>query len=68
VLDRKRCARSQARMHLIVCCAFDRTTFDHEECDRSQITALKSHGTSELAMAARATRTSRVDEACAQSH
>jgi hypothetical protein len=33
-------------------------------CVRPQIIALKSHGASKLAMAARATRTSRVDKEC----
>jgi hypothetical protein len=34
------------RVRSIVCCAFDRTAFDREACDRSQITALKSHNAS----------------------
>jgi hypothetical protein len=37
----------------IVCCAFDRTVFDHKICDQLQITALKSHGASVEAMEAR---------------
>ena len=51
----------------IVCCVFDRTVLYLEVCDRSQITALKSHGASKLAMEARATRTLRADEECDRS-
>jgi hypothetical protein len=47
--DRMLCVRPQAHVCLIVCCAFDRKV-----CDRSQITALKSHEASVEAMAARA--------------
>jgi hypothetical protein len=43
---------------------FDCSALDREVYARSHLTALKSHGASKLAMAARATRTSRADEAC----
>jgi hypothetical protein len=39
-------------------CALDR-----RKCTRSHLTALKSYGVSKLAMAAKATQTSRADEA-----
>jgi hypothetical protein len=45
---------SGSHVHSIVCCAFNRTAFDREMCDRSQIIALKSHDTSVETMEARA--------------
>jgi hypothetical protein len=54
VFDRMLCVRSQACVCSIMCSAFDRTAFDHEVCDRSQIIALKSHDASVEAMEARA--------------
>jgi hypothetical protein len=45
--------------HRVVCA--------RSQCARSQLTTLKSRGISKLAMAARATRTLRADEACAWS-
>jgi hypothetical protein len=79
VVDCMLCVRPQARVCSIVCYAFDRTAFDREVCDRSQIIALKSHGASVEVMAARATRDIRlmrnaldralyVQAQCARSH
>jgi hypothetical protein len=53
---------SGSRVRSTMAYAFARTTFDRSLCVRPQITALKSHGASKLAMAARATRSSRADE------
>jgi hypothetical protein len=55
-------ARSQSRVCSIIGMALDR-----EMCARSHVTALKSNGASELAMAAKATRTLRADKAYARS-
>jgi hypothetical protein len=56
------CSTSGLRVRSTVDCAFARFAFDRSLYIRPQITALKSHGASKLAMAARATQTSRADE------
>jgi hypothetical protein len=56
------CSTSGSRVRSTVAYAFARSAFDRSLCVRLQITASKSHGASKLVMAARATRTSQVDE------
>jgi hypothetical protein len=81
-LDHKQCARAQSCVRSIVrsafnhnaidhtsivCSTLDHNAFDREVCDRSHVTALKSHNASKLAIAARVTRSSWADEACDRS-
>ena len=47
--------------------ALDLSAFDRKVCDRSHVTVLNLHGTSELAMTARATHETRVYMECARS-
>jgi hypothetical protein len=54
-------------VRLIASSVLDRSALDREVCAQSHLTALKFHGASKLAMVARATRTSRADEACVRS-